>query len=252
MRFHKPSYLVKTLFRALGLEVAREVNALTENNVLKDVFRLIRPDLVIDVGANTGQYVELLRSLNFAGQVVSIEPLSAAHERLVRRAALSSNWIVAPRMLLGAQAGVGRIHVSLNSVSSSTKQMLSLHEVAAPHSKTVSSETVQILTGNEMLTQLGLAPTNTYLKVDTQGAELEVLTGFGASLSECVGIQVELSLQPLYLDQPKVSQIINLLAQYGFELTHIIPGFRDPHSHRLLQMDGVFLKRPPVATAIAA
>jgi hypothetical protein len=55
-------------------------------------------------------------------------------------------------------------------------------------------------------------------------------------------IQLELSLLSLYEGQSLYRELIEHLSEYGSQLWHVIPGFSDPNSGRMLQVDGVFFK----------
>ena len=54
------------------------------------------------------------------------------------------------------------------------------------------------------------------------------------------GIEVELSLVPLYEGQPLWSEVSDLLRQFGFAPLALGHGFRDPGTGELLQLDGLF------------
>jgi hypothetical protein len=69
-----------------------------------------------------------------------------------------------------------------------------------------------------------------------------VLAGAGAVLERATALQVELSLVPLYAGAPTLRRMLGLCEDAGFELHGLVPGFHDPASGRLLQMDGLFLK----------
>jgi hypothetical protein len=86
-----------------------------------------------------------------------------------------------------------------------------------------------------------------FLKIDTQGYELPVLEGATRTLKRCVGVQAEMSLLPLYQGQVLFREIIGWLEQREFELWSLLPGFSDPATGRLLQVDGVFF-RPEAAS----
>src|SRR5690242_8065586 len=75
-------------------------------------------DVVLDVGANIGQYGEELRRLGYRGRIVSFEPMSAAFAELQARAQADGRWQVI-HAGLGAQAGTARINLAGNSASSS-------------------------------------------------------------------------------------------------------------------------------------
>jgi hypothetical protein len=54
--------------------------------------------------------------------------------------------------------------------------------------------------------------------------------------------QTEMSFQPLYGGQPLFDEVYAYLAERGFTVFDIIPGFSDPKSGRLLQADGIFVR----------
>ena len=76
-------------------------------------------DLVFDVGANVGQFGSEIRTMGFAGRIVSFEPLSAAHARLSAAAKRDPAWSVHPRCAIGDHDGTVEINIAGNSVSSS-------------------------------------------------------------------------------------------------------------------------------------
>jgi FkbM family methyltransferase len=57
-----------------------------------------------------------------------------------------------------------------------------------------------------------------FLKLDVQGAELDILEGAGDLLDGCVGLEVEVEFFPLYLGQPLFSDIEQFLRARGFSL----------------------------------
>jgi hypothetical protein len=79
--------------------------------------------------------------------------------------------------------------------------------------------------------------------LDIQGYELEALKGARNSLQFIKLIQVELSLVALYEGSPLYKEVIAHIENNGFELYSIIPGFMDAKTGRLLQFDGIFLRK---------
>lgn len=55
-----------------------------------------------------------------------------------------------------------------------------------------------------------------YLKLDVQGAELDVLRGAPRLLTETVVVQTEVEFVPLYLDQPLFAEVDQWLREHGF------------------------------------
>lgn len=55
-----------------------------------------------------------------------------------------------------------------------------------------------------------------YLKIDTQGAEFEILSGAKELLKDVVAVHTEVIFLPLYIDQPRFAQVDSLLQDNGF------------------------------------
>lgn len=249
----QPTWLergMKILFRRAGLEVQRLKGANTEEAAVVSLLAHSKPDMVLDVGANEGQYGTSIRSLGFRGSIVSFEPLVDVHERLVSRAATDAGWTVAPRMGLGDQQGEMEINVAANLASSSLLPMRSAHSEAAPESAYVGVQRTAV----HRLDDLALMPMfsageRILLKVDTQGYERAVLDGAEGLLPRIVALQLELSLIELYAGAPTMSQMLDHTLRLGFEPFSIVPGFKDRQTGRLLQMEGFFVRRDAVERA---
>jgi len=200
-------------------------------------------DLVIDVGANEGQYARGLRSCGYDGRIVSFEPVKAAYDVAAAHSRSDARWEV-ENLALGGNAGTSLIHVAANDAqSSSLLPMLARHEEAAPHAKYVDAQEVLVRRLDDALPTPWLGSTRAFLKIDTQGYESEVLLGAPQLLSGAVqGLQVELSLVPLYEEGPLYLDLIELLATRGFRMAQVIPGFSDPVTGEMLQFDGVFVR----------
>jgi FkbM family methyltransferase len=196
---------------------------------------------VIDVGANVGQYGAGLRASGYRGRIVSCEPLSDAYARLARRAARDSGWTVL-HTAVGATSGALEINVSANSYSSSVLPMTSAHTGAAPGSAYVGRERVDVTTLAELVTAQRLDPARTWLKIDTQGYESQVLDGAGPLLGAFAAVQLELSFVPLYDGQALFDELVDRLTGAGLVLFGLDAGFSDPRTGRTLQCDGVFVR----------
>jgi hypothetical protein len=83
----------------------------------------------------------------------------------------------------------------------------------------------------------------TMLKIDTQGYEDRVLRGASGMMDRIVGLQVVLSLVPLYEGQLLFENLLEQIKSAGFELWGLWPEFTDPQSGRLLQVDATFFRQ---------
>jgi FkbM family methyltransferase len=198
-------------------------------------------DLVLDVGANVGQYASELRSLGYRGRIVSFEPLSGAFAILQQRAARDERW-TAVHAGLGAAAGKAIINIAGNSQSSSLLPMLETHVRAAPESAYVGTEEITLDTLASALEKHATPPVRALVKIDAQGYERKILDAGGPAFDRVVGAQLEMSLTPLYQGEFLIAPMIEYMAARGMQLMSIEPGYADPENGRLLQADGLFFR----------
>lgn len=198
--------------------------------------------VVIDVGANDGGYARELREFGYTGRIVSFEPLGDAYDHLSEAASRDDRW-TAIQSAVGDTTGRVVMNVAGNSTSSSVLPMLETHEKSAPTSRYVGTEDVPIVRLDDVWGDHTATSDVTFLKVDTQGFERQVLDGALRSLSSSVGVQLEMSFVPLYEGAMLFQEAMERLTTTTFELVSLEPGFSDPSSGRMLQADGVFMRR---------
>lgn len=195
--------------------------------------------VVLDVGANRGQYAIELRRGGYRGRIISFEPLSNAFRSLQVRASGDPLWTI-HNIALSESDSTAQLNVAGNSLSSSLLEMLPAHMEAAPESRYVATERVTTRRLDGLLDELCEPGVPIFLKIDTQGAEQKVLAGAGVALERIDTLQIEMSLVPLYSGQMLLLQMIAMLEKKGYELVGLEPGFSDPRTGRLLQADGIF------------
>jgi FkbM family methyltransferase len=197
-------------------------------------------DVVLDVGANAGQFAHgLRRDLAFEGRICSFEPLNVPFRRLQSRAAEDPDW-QAFNFALGDVGGTATINVAANSESSSLLEMLPSHVEAAPQSKFVGTEDVEVRKLDAIFDDLCQPGESVYLKIDTQGFEGRVLQGADRSLPKIDTVQVEMSLTPLYSSELSFDELYQLLLGKGYDMVGLEPGFTNPQTGQLLQTDAIF------------
>ena len=199
--------------------------------------------LVIDVGANTGQFALEIREKGYQGEIVSFEPLVDAHKQLWQNSSKDETWKVHPRCAVGDFDGEIEIQVAGNSYSSSIRQMLSSHIEAAPDSAPIGINVAPIIRLDSLIDSWRRHPGKKYLKIDTQGFEKEVLTGATDLLTLVTAVQLELSIIELYEGQALYEYFFDFFQKNGFSLYQLIPGFLDPSTGQLLQFDAIFVRK---------
>ena len=206
-------------------------------------FKTMNFDAVFDVGANRGQFGEYLRhQVQFKKKIFSFEPLSSAYAVLNAKAALDQNWVTY-NFALGEHEEKKEINIAGNSYSSSFLKMLPVHEKAAPESKFIDKEWVEVKTLDSITDDLTDFNKNIFLKIDTQGFERQVLLGAKNKLQFINTIQLEMSLLPLYNGEPIFEETYAFLNKLGYSLIDIECGFTDPTTGKLLQVDGFFQRK---------
>jgi FkbM family methyltransferase len=220
-----------TLFKPVDCPNARR-------GILLDAYRI---DVVLDVGANIGQYGRRLRKAGYQGQILSFEPLPDAFQTLSGQTRADPLWSC-EQVAVGDSDGEARINVSRDSVSSSLLPSYNRLALAEPATAYVGVATVP-LRRLDTLVSGRLAPDRClWLKLDVQGYERPVLDGAGSVLERTRVVEAELSLVPLYQGQALYREIIDHLENLGFDLITIDRGFTDPRTGHVLQVDGVFVR----------
>lgn len=190
---------VKSFVRWSGYEILGPSRAYAAQRSLAQLLRQEQINLVLDIGANTGQFVLELFTFGYKQRVISFEPLSLAHAQLCRKSEIYPDWTVADRTAIGAEAGSVEIHISGNSWSSSILNMLPSHSKAEAHSAYVGSERVPVNRLDDICSLS--ANDRVVLKIDVQGYEKQVLEGAPRVLGACRAVMIEMSLLPLYEGQ---------------------------------------------------
>jgi len=232
IKFRVKSWVQHTL-RGHGAEIVHRpiLKFLNQNRI----------NLVLDVGASVGGYGSELRRLGYKGRIVSFEPLPDAYQSLKSAADGAQPW-VAVHCALGREPGETAMNVASNGDSSSLLQMSDRFSQVAPSVRMVNSITVNVKRLDDIYQQYCSPEDRVFLKIDTQGFEKEVLEGACNSLPRIAGLQLELSLAPLYEGQSAIEEIIAYLRYRGFSPVWFIHGFHHPESTELLEVDGLFFR----------
>lgn len=231
---------VRRQFRRAGLDVCRYPQGTPEERRSK-LLRHFGVSVILDVGANEGQFATEVRALGYEGRIISFEPLSNAAQSLSQRALADPGWTVL-QSAVGDEYGSATLYIAANSVSSSLLPILKRHVSAAPESRYVDSEEVPITTLTEATKLLLSSSDRVFLKVDAQGYQRHVLRGAEGIWDLIVGLQVEFSLTPLYEGEMLFHEGVPLLLEQGFSLMGVEPGFTDPGSGRTLQVDAILFR----------
>jgi FkbM family methyltransferase len=235
-------YAFRTI-RALGFDIVRryEINDRDFAAHLERLFLDLEIDCVLDVGANVGQYRDFLRDrVGYDGLIISFEPIARNIEILRQRSQLDKKWQI-EGYALGSQSGIRHFNIMRSDVFSSFLEPDNSRVADFESLNGIDHvERVDVRTLDQVFPDLQkrLGFCRPYLKVDTQGYDIEVFRGARSILPSISALQTEASIIGIYKHMPNYIDTIRFLNERGFDVTALQPVNRD-HLHRLVELDCV-------------
>jgi len=236
--------VIERVFRHAGLLVAptwRTVQ-LDEEKHMRRLLKYLDIDCIFDVGANVGQYAEKARrNFEFNGRIISFEPNPVAFEQLKAKSANDHLWEAVP-FALGSEPGLLNFQAYDDSKLGSFLEF----DEASPNAPTNMGKktiAVQVETLAAALPSLNekYGFKRPFLKMDTQGFDLQVAKGAGDKLPTFLGIQSEVSFGTIYSKTPMFDEVVAYYQSQGFTISRLFPN-NDVHFPRLVEMDVVMIR----------
>src|SRR5438067_12277624 len=175
-KFDMKHAIRKSLWR-FGIDIRRIGPGRFPN--LADFLAARNVDVVLDVGANVGQFGKTLREQGYHGEIVSFEPIKSVFHELKRVADRDGHWKV-HCLALGSAPGYSMLNVSQSSDFSSILGQTPLAQKFDPAAAIVRQEQIQVARLDDVFTPF--RDKTVFLKIDTQGYERQVLDGASESL----------------------------------------------------------------------
>jgi len=225
-----------------GLELipSWRLDALAFESFLRRLFEKYSIDVVVDVGANLGQYRDFIRyQVGYQGLIVSFEPDPECLKVLRERSKQDKNWLVEP-YALGRQNSELELRVAadsrFNSFLGPDRAGLTT-KLFKGKSETDHTEMVEVRILNDYINKfIELGVKRPYLKLDTQGFDLEVMGGADIFLENVCALQTEVSVRPIYDGMPGYREMFEFLSVIGFNLSQSFSVSHDP-ALRLIEFD---------------
>jgi FkbM family methyltransferase len=237
--------VIQKAARVVGLHVGRypPVDSLAYH--LKTVFRELEIDCVLDVGAHEGEFAGFLRDLDYAGEIVSFEPVASSFAKLCLARSTDKAWR-GHNIALGAEDGELALNIYAGSVFNSflkpaehgttrfrdATQLVRVDKVAVRRLESVIDELLAVRPASRI-----------FLKIDTQGYDLEVVRGAGSRLPEIRALQTELAARATYEGMPTLPEALAALDLLGFEVTGLFPVARELDHLRVIEFDCVMCRK---------
>lgn len=232
----------RTMIRRTGYDITRASGSFPGH--LQRLFHELQIDLVVDVGANRGQYGRFLRTaVGYRGAILSYEPVASAFDALAAVAAADGRW-VAERMAIGATDGSLAINVAAADDLSSFLLPSQLGRAFLGEALGgTRQESVRVTRLEAVLGAYDPEGTSrVFVKVDTQGYEAEVLGGLGDRATAVAAIQLELPTISLYEGMMDYAQLLTITNDMGFVVTGLFP-ITPVNSFAAVDLDCVTVRR---------
>jgi len=213
----------------------------------RDLFRLLNKPwlpaeaigVVVDVGANEGQFIHVARKLVPAAAIYAFEPLPAVADSLEQ-----SDWkdakLTVVRAALGAEAGSASLNVSAFSPASSILAPTRLQSETFPQAAVSGQIEVPVDRLDRWLPEFEAAGGEILLKIDVQGFEDRVIEGAQQTLRRTAVAVVEVNLVEFYRDQCSFDQLLRLMSASAFRPVDIGGIVRRAGTAEIMYMDVAF------------
>lgn len=233
--------LIHQTLQSVGWDLRRVGNFREPN--LADFLHCQAIDLVLDVGANEGQFAMALREAGYAGEIISFEPISFVFAKLAANAARDHDW-TARRQALADHVGGAKIEVTARTVYSSMKPQAALRRDSQdPDTAVIGVEAIEVTTLDHIFAEF--AGRKVFLKMDTQGFEQQILMGAARSLPEVAAVQLELPVVHYYERVWPLTEAIGFMARAGFVIAQVRPVHYIPGTASVAELDCVFQRQEP-------
>ena len=196
------------------------------------------PRLIVDIGANSGEWTRTALSVWPKARAILVEP-NALHANALRTLAGALNATVSTD-LLGAEDGR---EVDFHVMKASSATGSSVFPERSDVARTVERRRLRSLDS-----LLAGEPAD-LLKIDTQGYELEILKGAARSLPKAKAVILETSLIEINEGCPLLHEVVAYMHERGFVAFDILETHRRRADAALLQIDFLFC---PIASPLRA
>lgn len=189
---------------------------------LKRIISEYQIDCILDVGANIGQYHGFLRhEVDYEGLVVSFEPDPTSISRLDELQKEDDNWVIQDYGL-GKENSVLQLNIMKKTQFNSFLEPDSTNSSRFDDSNSIVEKVdVDVKRLDDVVRRLQdkYRFANVFLKMDTQGFDLDVFEGAAGCLDLIKGVQSEVSLIPIYKDMPTFEDSLRFFKSKGFEVS---------------------------------
>ncbi|KQQ61418.1 hypothetical protein ASF69_03225 [Rhizobium sp. Leaf311] len=242
---HLKKTIAKRFADATGNDLIPKAKYQHPRRLLQTAIEHYEIDLIIDVGANKGQFAGDMIKTGFKGTILSFEPTPSTFQILEKKAAGNPNWQCI-KMGLGDQPAQLSIHShddsSLNSFLDTNELAHSRYEGLERDKELVDVERLDTIIEKMIDEKILPKDFRAFLKIDTQGYDLKVIDGASRILDQISIIQTEASVNPIYDGMPNYIESVAKLDSLGFKPAAFVTVSRDFDSLQFIEFDLISIK----------
>lgn len=219
------------------------VRSLTAPKLVSSLLHLgVAPDVVLDVGANKGQFTVSTLELAPNARVIAFEPSPEQADALRSLIPHYGERLTVRQAAVGSIAERRTLNLNRFHQSSSLLDVGERHREAFPDAVPVGAVEVDVVTLDGEVAALGdsVRGRRVLLKIDVQGFELEVLRGAAGVLPTFEWVVLEVSFSSLYDGAAGFHELYSHMTDAGFSLQGPVGHLCDPATGEYLQMDLLF------------
>lgn len=210
---------------------------------IEKTLKIYKINLVLDIGANQGQFAEKLIQYGYNKKIVSFEPIKYIHNKLLNKSKNYNNWQIYKKCAFGKSKGFKFLNISENTVSSSFMDINKAHIKVEPRARYTRKEKINLITLNDYFKKKQFKNKNIFIKIDTQGYEKNIILGGAKILKNITGVMLEVSIIKVYKKEETYLGMIALMEKMGFTVWSIERGFTNKKTGQVLQMDIIFINK---------
>ena len=201
--------------------------------------RGVSPSVIIDLGANVGQFSIAALHLFPGTRVWCFEPNPTALRQLQKNIR-SCNGISTSSIAIGDARGKAVLNINSHSHSSSLLKLGSTHVENFPAAREIDAVTVQVDRLDNVFGAEDLLGQTVLLKIDVQGFERPAILGASGILHLIDFVVLETSFKPLYKDEAVFNEVLDLMKEKGFKFCGPVGFLESEKTGEILQMDALF------------
>jgi FkbM family methyltransferase len=197
------------------------VRRFSEEGHLIDLLNSLRINYVLDVGANKGWFAKHLRMMGYKGYIFCFEPISADCTLILQAAGTDPAWRVF-NFALGPENTTKQFNIiSLRGSDTASSSFLEPN-FGETENVRIKSESIAVRRMDDVLDEIvtpdDIETARIFLKIDTQGYDMEVLRGCVRWLDKVCALQSEISITPIYNGMPHYTKALDNYESLGFTL----------------------------------